>query len=367
MPITSSKQNQNYLTLAYGQKLVRFLAHHKNAISPLLILTHDYPDPDALAGACALQFLTEKVFGINSRVVYRGIIGRMENRSMVHILRLPVHKLRSNDLKKYDHIALIDTQPEFENNPFPDKKRATIVIDQHPSLNRPLADLIIVDTECGATCVILAQAILSLKIKIPEEIATSLAYGILTDTLNFYRAHRPDIVNAYLGILPFCNMRSLARIQTPFQSRKFFTTLGQGIQQAMIRRGLIMAHLGEVDSPDLVSQIADFLLTYKQAQWSLATGRFKDRLHVSLRTVKEDVPAAKILRDVFPNPEDAGGHDVIAGGSLKIPRGAEESVWEQTEQSLIARLVKRLRIPKKSEFYCPFRTNGSLRNKEESK
>lgn len=199
------------------QKLLRFLAKKKQTISPLLILTHDFPDPDALAGAYALKYLADRSFGIKSRIVYKGIIGRIENRNMVRLLQLPVHKLRPREIEKYTHVALIDTQPEFENNPFPDNRKATLVIDQHPSVNHPKTECNLIDTGCGATSVILAKAILSLKIDIPKRLATALAYGIITDTLNLYRAKRRDIVKAYLGILPFADMPLLARIQVPCQ------------------------------------------------------------------------------------------------------------------------------------------------------
>jgi len=59
------------------------------------------------------------------------------------------------------------------------------------------------DPDCGATCVLLAKAIISLKIAIPPDIATAIAYGILSDTLNLYRAKTEDVFKTYLKILSF--------------------------------------------------------------------------------------------------------------------------------------------------------------------
>lgn len=337
-----------------ARKIIRFLARRKDSLSPLLILTHDYPDPDALASAYALHYMAEHAFAVQSRIAYGGIIGRMENRGMVNILKLPIHKFRAADLKKYTHVALMDTQPGFENNSFPSNRRPVLIIDQHPYVTKPMADLTIIDTECGATCVILAQALLILKLPIPAPVATALAYGILTDTLNLYRASRPDVIKIYLDILPFCDMRALAKIQNPVRSRKFFATLDRGIQQAMMKRGLMVSKLGDVESPDLVAQVADFLLTYKGAHWVICLGRFKGRLHVSLRMEKSQVTASEILRDVFLDRSDAGGHDVIAGGSFYVGSKAAQNIWEEAENQLIERLLKRLRIPLKGEFYYPF-------------
>ena len=350
----SSKKSSRSI-VRNAKKLFRFLEQKKTELSPLLILTHDYPDPDALASAYALQYLADKVFGIQSRIVYGGVIGRMENRSMARILKLPVHKLKAGELKKYDRVALIDTQPGFKNNSFPPNRRAAIIIDQHPPVSKPVADLAIIDTECGATSVILSQALLLAGCEIPGKLATSLAYGILTDTLNLYRAQSPGIINVYNAILPNCDMRSLALIQNPLRSRRFFATLRRGIHQAMVRRGLVISHLGPVESPDLVAQITDFLLTYKGIRWAFCTGRYKSKLYVSLRLTRAGMEASDVLRDIFDNRGDAGGHGLIGGGSFKISRPEDEALWEEVEQTFDDRLVKRLRIPAKSEFYYHFR------------
>ncbi len=341
------------------QKLLSFLAERKKTISPLLILTHDYPDPDALAGAYALKYLAEHSFGIMSRIVYRGIIGRIENRNMVSLLRLPVHKLRPRDIDNHAHIALIDTQPEFENNPFPNSRKATLIIDQHPPVNRPQSECTLIDTSCGATSVILAKALLSLKSDIPKRLATALAYGITTDTLNLYRARRRDILEAYLGILPFADMHVLARIQVPVHGKDYFETLSHAISRTKMRQGLMICHLGWVSNPDAVSEVADFLLCYRRAEWTFITGRFKGKLHASLRTKVKDKPAAGILRSCFKDPDDAGGHDQIAGGSMRI-KSKDDTVWNREEKRLQANIVKQLNLKKGSRFHYTFKVDSPM-------
>jgi nanoRNase/pAp phosphatase (c-di-AMP/oligoRNAs hydrolase) len=341
---------------ASARKVLRFLKRFRFK-SPLLILTHDYPDPDTLASAFALSYLCNH-FGIHSRIVYSGVIGRMENRGMVQILKIPVHKVKPADFRRYSYYALLDTQPDFENNCFPNSKKATIVIDQHPSVKKPDADLVIIDPDCGATSVIMAQCLFLAKVKIPERLATALAYGIISDTMNLYRGGRPEIIRIYLDLLPFCDLRALARIQNPTRSRRFFMTLKNAIECAMSRRRLIVSHLGIVENPDLVAQAADFLLTYNNMKWVLCTGRYKHKLHVSLRLTSSNVNAGKILRDVFENQGEAGGHNNIAGGSMVIGERASGEKWTAAEDDLVARLMKRLRVPVKGEFHRPFKDNG---------
>ncbi|MFH0985325.1 MAG: DHH family phosphoesterase [Candidatus Omnitrophota bacterium] len=351
----SKRKKSEHIAALHGRKLLRFLEKMKDALSPLLIVTHDYPDPDAIATAMALQYLAERLYGIKSRIVYKGIIGRVENRAMVALLKVPIHKFRPSDIRSYEHAALIDTQPEFENNPYPRNKKVTLVIDQHPYVKRPLAELAIIDPECGATSVILTQALLLSGCEIPKRIATALAYGILSDTLNLYRARRADIIQTYLDILPLCDMRVLIRIQNPPKSKKFFSTLNRGLQGAFAFRGVIVSHLGEVEHPDLVSEIADFLLTYRGMERSLCTGRYKGKLHVSLRSNRLTDETPEILRDIFDDRKEAGGHDMVAGGSFHVRgRDKDDAHWGDVENQLVGRLLKRLRLPARPHFYKPF-------------
>lgn len=341
--------------LKAGYRLIQFLSKHQGKFSNLLILTHDYPDPDALASAYGLHYLLKEGYGVSSKIVYGGIIGRTENRAMVRLLKIPVQKLRKSDWKRFSQVALVDTQPDFKNNSFPKRRKAFLVIDQHSSVTKPNAQFSIIDTECAATCVILAQALLFLKLEIPTSLATALAYGILSDTMHLYRVKRQDVVQTYLNILPKANVKTLAKIQNPSRPDPFFITMRRALDQAVVNRGLILSHLGRVGSPDFVSQIADFLLTSRGKRWSFVTGRYHNRLHVSLRMGGSSQQADQVLRDIFLDRGEAGGHGSIAGGSIRVTQPDQESSWKKAEHQLTERLVKRLPIAKQGNFRHPFR------------
>jgi len=338
----------------YAKRLLEYLERNRESLSPMLILPHDFPDPDALSAAFGLQHLAQHRFGIECRIAFGGVIGRVENRAMVKLLRIPAYPLHRTDFKRYARVALVDTQPAFRNNPFPRKRRASIVIDQHESLEPPNAELALVDTGCGATCVIIAQALLLAAVEIPARLATALAYGILSDTLDLYRATRPDVVETYLSVLHHSDMRVLARIQNPPRSRSFFVTLSRCVREAVIRQRLIVSHLGSVKVPEMVAQMADYLLTYDRASWAFCTGRYKGRLHMSLRTSRPDAQAGEMLRDIVDNPKTAGGHRAIAGGSFLVGVNKSDEEWQQRELTLQSRLVKRLRLTRRSEFRKAF-------------
>jgi nanoRNase/pAp phosphatase (c-di-AMP/oligoRNAs hydrolase) len=255
-------------------------------------------------------------------------------------------------------VALVDTQPQFRNNSFPKRMKAAIVIDQHGSDQEPNADFSVVDPSCGATCVIIAQALLAVGKPIPKEVATALAYGIITDTQSFLRTSRRDVVQTYLDIIPSADMGMLAEIQNPKKPRRFFTTLMHGIGSAAKAGWLLFSHLGAVDYPDVVAEIADTLLSLRGIRWAMCTGRYKGRLRISLRSCVGRPAAADVLRDVVAHPSDAGGHDTIAGGYIKVGMRASEESWERAQQELSQKLIKRLRIPRAKTWRYPFRQGG---------
>src|SRR5512141_457393 len=90
------------------------LAEHVEAPSGRgrwLVLTHDNPDPDALAAAVVLAALLRRAFGRPATAAYGGIIGRAENREMVRVLGISLLHVRALQWSQYRHFALVDTQP----------------------------------------------------------------------------------------------------------------------------------------------------------------------------------------------------------------------------------------------------------------
>lgn len=355
MTMTRAIKSQPHRLAADGRRLVRFLSARRDRISPLLILSHDYPDPDSIASAAALKFIAEEVFGIRCSIAYGGVIGRMENREMVSLLKIPIRPLKKGELARARNVALVDTQPAFRNNRFPEGDRATIVIDQHAADRPPHAELSVINLNCGATSVILAQALFATRRLPPPNVATALAYGILTDTQHFFRVNDPAVIRTYLRLLPQCDLAALARIQNPRRSSRFFSTLARGIRLAVRCGDVVVSHLGDVENPDLVSQTADFLLTFEKIRWSFITGRYNGRLCLSLRSSQDGAEAGEVLRDICGDRASAGGHGGIAGGSFEVAVSAPETVWREEENNLLIRLLDRLRVPRRMTVRFPFR------------
>ncbi len=334
--------------------LLEFLIREGSAWNSLLILTHDHPDPDTIASAWALATLVERLHGIRSRLAYGGIIGRMENQMMVQLLHIPLYPVDPGDFERYRWIAIVDTQPPFQNNRLPSHRRATLVVDHHHRHANTKADLVLVDETAGATATLFAEALFASRLEIPPRLATALVYAIGSETQNLGRETGPRDVAAYRTLFPLASMQILSKIQNPPRPTSFFYTIGKAVHRAFVVRSVIGVHLGVVPSQDIVAHMADFLLSHETMRWSLVTGRYEGRLFVSLRTRNPRAEAGKLLWRLLGGGSSAGGHAMIAGGSVDVGKGSSEHNWRKTEENLTTAFLRSQGYQEPFDFQYPF-------------
>lgn len=320
----------------HARRLVNVLRQKGRRLSPLTILTHDHPDPDALASAWTLAHLAHGVGRIRCRIVYGGAIGRAENRMMAERLLVPARPLRQGELAGVPHLALVDTQPPFKNNRCPPRRIPDLIVDHHQRHADTQGDLVLIDETVGATTTILVEALALSGLRVPGRLATGIVYGIGSETQNLGREATPRDMDAYQRFWPKTHMKTLWKISYPQRSESFFRTLAHGIRGAFVAGRVIGAHLGEIGTPDRVAQIADVLLTLEKMRWSIATGRYQGRLHVSLRSNDPSAGAGRLLKRLLGGGNRGGGHGMIAGGSVEVGAGADERAWRGAEDKVVA-------------------------------
>ena len=154
---------------------------------------------------------------------------------------------------------------------------------------------------------LLARELLTLKVEIPMKLATALVYGILSDTLDFYRVAKQETVETYMNLLPYSDVHILARIQNPSRPRKFFGDLSHCIARSQVRQRLIVSHLGQVENPDVISQMADFLLACEGIQWAFCTGRHGENITCVAQNLHLRRGCRGCLARYFQSPQAGGG------------------------------------------------------------
>src|SRR3989338_3806980 len=342
-------------TSSQARRLLDWLRSRGRNLKPLMILTHDHPDPDCLASAWALSHLAYGLCKIRTRIVYGGMIGRAENRLMAERLLIPAYPLRKDELRQAPHIALVDTQPPFRNNRFSPRRRPDLIIDHHPRHAETQADMALIDESVGATSTILAEALIASGLKTPTRLATALVYGIGSETQNLGREASPRDMAVYQVFWPLANMKMLWKISYPKRTAAFFADMARGIRNAFTCRNVIGVHLGPIQTPDRVAQIADFLMMHEKMTWSIVTGRYQGRLHVSLRSSDTTGNAGRLLRRLLGGGNRGGGHVMIAGGSVEVGIDAHEIQWRQAEEKISSAFLQSQNFKEDVLLAYPFR------------
>lgn len=302
---------------------------------PLIILPHDNPDPDALASAATLRYIAKELAGREATIGLGGFVGRAENSAMVRYLNIPLVPVAELPLDATSVVALVDTQPGRQNNSLPRGVPASIVIDHHPQYAAMDAAFSDMRDGYGATSTILTEYLMDPRLPMEPKIATALFFGIMAETQDLGReASAPDMAATHF-LYPHTNKRRLAKIENARVPREYFAAFRQAIDAAMIYDRAVLSILGDLRYPDMVAEMADFLLRLEGIEWSAAIGRHREFLYVSLRTTHRDVNAGDLLQRVLGS-DHAGGHDMIAGGRVALPAGSN---WHATAEQLRDRLV----------------------------
>lgn len=286
-----------------------------------LILTHDNPDPDAIASAVLLARLLRQEFGQSATIGYGGLIGRAENRELVAELKVRLSPLRQLSFKSFQRFALVDAQPGTGNNQVPEDVIPELVFDHHPlrpaTAKVPFAD---VRPEYGATVTLLAEYLETCGLGVPSRIATGVVYALRSETQEFGREYSPPDKALYDRLFGLVDRGSLARIQNARLPLTYFKNLHDALENLYSVDTLVVSHLGEVEQPDIVPEIADLLLRLEGKTWSLSTGVFKDRLYLSIRTTNPRADAGTLMRRLVGRRGKGGGHGMLAGGWIALER-----------------------------------------------
>jgi nanoRNase/pAp phosphatase (c-di-AMP/oligoRNAs hydrolase) len=306
----------------------------------VVILPHDNPDPDALASAAALKYLVGLLLKKDAQIALGGIVGRAENRAMLTYLNIslvPVGDLRFDGAQ----VVLVDTQPGRPNNSLPERLVPAAVIDHHPAYDRyPGVAFLDLREQYGATSTIVTEYLRDAKLAPEPKIATALFYGIAAETQDLGREATAADIEASHFLYPYTNKRRLAKIENARVPREYFRIFREGIDRAVLYENkLVISLLGEVQYPDMVAEAADFLLRLDAVEWAAVIGTFGSCLHCSIRTTDRDANAGDLLQRVLGS-KSAGGHDMIAGGRLKIGEdaAARERAGAMVRDRLLAAL-----------------------------
>jgi len=288
----------------------------------VLVLTHDYPDPDALAAAHTVRTVCEERLKAECAVAFGGHVGRAENRAMVRELALAHLAAEGLDFGAWERVVLVDTQPGGGNNRLPPDREADAVVDHHPKVERWREPRVaVVRPGYGASCTIAYEMLTSAGLEPSPRLATALFYGIQTDTQDLGRdVSRADVRSA-VRLYPHIDHRALGAIRHPSLSVEEMRVISRALSDATRQGPAAVANLGEMPMREATAEMADLLVRLEGVTWALAYGRFADAVAFSLRASAAGGDAAELAVRLVRPDGSAGGHERTGGGSVPAGEG----------------------------------------------
>lgn len=301
----------------------------------VLILPHNDPDPDAIASAVALKFLLVELWDVTAEIRYNGIIGRAENQALVTYLGDELEPMQMQRVTA--PVILVDTQPGAGNNPLPEGTTVAAVIDHHPLLAQTArAAFADVRPGVGACATILTEYLLTADLTPPTTVATGLFYGIKSDTMALGRNVAESDVEAYVYLQALTDPDALIEIEQAQVPPAYFQSINTTLEAARVYDDVLIADVGVMAYPDLVAELADWLLRLQGVDWVVCMGVYRNSLRLAVRTRHHEGGAGHMVQKIVAADGIAGGHGTMAGGQVTLNGLAASTVSARLRRRILS-------------------------------
>jgi len=288
----------------------------------LLILSHNNPDPDAIASAWGLAKLIRSWSDADVQLAYSGLLGRAENRELVRVLGEPfprLEELRGN----FDGLIFVDSQPGGGNVTLPEGVEVVGILDHHPR-GSLFKDIPFVDirTHFGSCIALLSVYWREAAVSFDTLSATVFYYAIKSETQELGREASQQDRGLFRQLAQLVDWELLHRIVHAPVPRNYYVTFKVALERARLYGDVLFADAGELPIPDAAAEIAEWLLRLDEVKWALACGTYRGRLVFSLRTLTIGAHCGALSQQIMAGWGSAGGHGMMAGGQTNLGMGS---------------------------------------------
>ena len=296
----------------------------------LAVVTHDNPDPDAIASAVALQRIAA-ASGCEATVYYYGAITHQENRALVNLLGFDLTSLEPGVEPEADGVALVDHSRPGVNDGLPASQDVDVVVDHHPPRGPVEGRFVDLRSEAGATSTLFVDYLDHFGMSPETDLATGLLFGIRTDTREFRRGVSSMDFEAAAWLLPGAELGTLERVGSPSISADTFETIAAAIRNRREERDVLLTCVGQFTHQNSLAQAADRLVDMEGIATTVVYGVMDGTIHISARSRDSEFDLGEALREAFGRIGSAGGHAEMAGAQVTL--GVLEAV--EDEASLV--------------------------------
>ena len=279
------------------------------------IQTHNFPDPDAVASAFALQKLL-KIYGVDSKLCYAGRIDKLGTSKLLQMFQIEMfsYDVLQDHMCETDYIICVDSQKNVGNiTDFIGQEVAAI--DHHPVFVEPdyqYEDLRIT----GACASIVTDYFVEAGLTPDSDTATALLYGIKTDTMHFSRGVTQLDISMFAFLYPFVDSTKMTNLERNNMEFKDLRAYGAAIERIKVYDNVGFSFI-PFSCPDaLIATIAEFILELEEVQIAVIFSRREDGIKFSVRSEVSSVHAGELIRTVLKGFGSGGGHLGMAGGLI---------------------------------------------------
>jgi nanoRNase/pAp phosphatase (c-di-AMP/oligoRNAs hydrolase) len=302
----------------------------------ILIIPHNFPDPDSIGSAMGLKHLLQSEGVTKCDIAFNGFVGRAENRAMVELLEIECFTLSDIDLKQYDKIAVVDTTPNNGNISIEDPSSVDVVLDHHAVTDKSENSntLFEINLGVGATSTLVTLYLIANNTPISKFVATALFYGIKTDTNDMGRNTHDIDIASYKILFDLIDHKILSQIEHPPREPVYFQLLYKASQEMRIYGDFAYTHIGEVNIPDFVPEMADICHSLESVEWMVCSAIFKNQIIFSVRS-KKSPNAGVYTRNLAKKLNGSGGgHPTMAAGRIDILEKTAQDSLEIFKENL---------------------------------
>jgi nanoRNase/pAp phosphatase (c-di-AMP/oligoRNAs hydrolase) len=306
----------------------------------IVVVTHNTPDPDAIASGWGIRELARCRLGVTPRLVAGGRVLRAENRHMMRLLGPPVEFEEHLSVPESAAIVFVDCQPASRNHLLATRAPARFaVVDHHRTVrNRGAARAQFRDRRgtVAATGTLVASYLREQGVDPSVQLATALAYAIRSETKGAETRHtRLD-----RSIVRWLSRRAdpawIAEIENAPLPREYFADLSLALQSTFAYGNSALCLLPRASGPEIVAEVADLLVRGDAIRRVLCAAAVNHHAVVSVRTELPGDDASRLIDVALKGIGHYGGHSHRAAGTVPLRRDAEH-IPEVLEEELRAR------------------------------
>lgn len=278
----------------------------------VFIQTHNFPDPDAIASAFALQYFL-KQYGVSSCICHHGNIERTSTEAMVTLLGIDMTRANElDDITDEDYIITIDSQ-KGNSNLLDLPGEEVVCIDHHPIFNSGYYRFTDI-RRVGSCSTIIADYYRENGIEMPEKVATALLYGLKTDTMDFTRGVTAFDIEIFAYLFGLADNSLIRKLQASTFRYDELDAFIASMVSMKIENGVAYSFIDFDCTDSFVAIVSDFILSLDTVFFSVVYSSRGSGLKFSVRSEIDKLDAGVITANALSSVGNGGGHNCMAGG-----------------------------------------------------